>query len=375
MKDSDKLISIDKEVKVLKEQLEDVAVQLAGVFLDEEQTLEDCTLIDEIEELEKRIPEIKGDMIRIKGYTQSITESEEQIKSCNEKIKSYEASQNSLYEKIGIELYGTLTDDDLVYSAISTICSSLKEKEKKSETLESTLYKQENSVAKRKFVDNIMLPFKLGSIKKDIKKNNKEILSMFRELGKAYTGTPELIQNDGRNSLKDLLNEYQSLFKLLNNQIEKRALLNSGIEEKNKMIKEGSKGLKLKTLYSNLEDDIVQCQEMITKKLGELGHFIPTRISSDYDSEAVIVKLQLYLSTQSKIAEKEKVSLYYSNKVRLNQLKKEIKGREQNIILAENHIKECKKNLTKHKKELTEVSSQAEELKAWLESNSKISEE
>ena len=87
---------------------------------------------------------------------------------------------------------------------------------KVAEFLESQLYKVENSVAKKKFIDKVFLPFKINSIKSDIKRNNKEVLQQFRGLGKIYTSINELTQKESRESLKELVGEYKSLFKLLN---------------------------------------------------------------------------------------------------------------------------------------------------------------
>lgn len=374
MQDSDKLLNIDKEIKILETKLNDIAVQLAGVFLDERQKLDGNSLIEEIETLEAKIPEIKEDMIRIQGYTQSITKSEEQIKKCNEQIKGYESVLNSLYEKIGIELYSTISEEDKEYPDILSCCQNLKDLEKRSESLESKLYKEENSVSKKKFLDKALLPFKLGAIKKDLKRNNKDILDKFRDMGKVFTSIPELMKSSSRESLNGLVEEYQSMYKLLNNQIEKRALLNSGIEEKNKKIQEDSKGLKLKTLYSNLENEIVGCQNMITAKLEELGHFLFNELEDNYDNSLVRVKLELYSTIKKDIDLKREESTYYNNRIRLSLLKRESKDRQESIELEENHIKECRRKLTKHKKDLVKVNDEISELDDWLKANSMTSE-
>lgn len=374
MQDNEKLINIEKEIKGIYTELDDVAVQLGGVFLDEGQTLEKCSLIGEIESLEKSIPEIKGDMIRLQGYTQHISESQEQIEVCNQEIKDYESSINSLNEKIGIELYGSLTDEDLLNPSIKNIYRSLKSLEKRSEELESKMYKHENSVAKKKFIDIALSPFRIGSIKKDIKKNNRDILLGFRELGKYFTSDIELLEKEKRDSLNDLVNEYHSVFKLLNGQIEKRALLNSGIEEKNRKIQEDSKGVKLKTLYSNLEKDIITCQKMITEKLKELGYHLFKEFGISHNNNQVKEKLKLFNEVNNKLKHNEELKVFYSNRIKLSLLKREAANREESIKLEEDHIKECRKKLTKHKKDLSGLFEEILELENWLGSNSKTSE-
>ncbi|MGL1892349.1 MAG: hypothetical protein OCD02_12025 [Spirochaetaceae bacterium] len=370
MKDYDKIVKVKKEIKVINIELNELSAQLGGVFYDTDPVLDDSNLIIEIDELEIIIPQIKKKMETLQGYNLTIAESKENIDVCSDKIKELETHMNSLFEKVGVELYCFIGDKELAYSGIKKIYTELKEAEEKSEKLENTLFSLEKSVTKKSLVERISRPIKIRRIKKDIEQRNRESLYSFKELGRSYSQIPQLIDEETNESLLDVLEEYKTIDSNLRHQKEKQHSLKVRIEENEMKIKEGSEGLKLKILYSKLEQDIVEHQNSIADKLVELGYFIAGKKDFLSENSEVSTKLEIYNQKKTELERKDEELVYFEKKVKLTKMDKEISERKVSISRELEHIAICQEKLSTHEAGLESLKEESNNLKSWLESNS-----
>lgn len=366
MKHSETLAKVKKDIRELGNRLDEYSSQLGGVYYDSRTASDDRDILNELDDLNRRIPEIKEKMKALQSYNLSITEAKESIKVCNAKIKELADKFNSLYEKIGVELYCFIGEKELAFTNVNSVYYSLKESEAKSEEMENQLYKLENASKKRSIGDMIVKPFKIRSLKADIKKHNKGSLLKFRELGKIYCDTPQLIDEESNESLLDILDEYKTLTGQLKGQEDRLRNLNNQIKENEERIKEGSNGVKLKTLYSKLEQNIVDIQNQITDKLKVLGHEIAKDESLDTLGEDVWEKLKLYREVEEEISKKKEEVIYLEKCIELEKLNSEIKEKNKRIEIEEEHITKAQEKLDNHKSDLQSLNSKTEELKEWL---------
>lgn len=372
MQDSEKISKLENEVKVLKEELNDIAIQLGGVFLDEQLTLKDCSIIDDIESLENDIPRIKGEMNALQEYNQVVEDSQEKLDECNSLIKDYNESIDSILEKLGIEFYSYISEKELEFPEINSIYKMIKEGEGKSEQLETRLYKEENSVTNKSLINKVLVPFRIKNIKNKINKNSRDNLGKLKKLGSAFTRTPELSDNESRVSIIGIYEEYNTVNQLLQDQLNKKEDLKKSITHHKDKIKEGSNGLKLSSVYLKLEKDIVECQNMITKKLEELGHVLfASEEIKDISNKEVLHKVELYNDKMNSINDIDKEIEYFIKKIEGSELKKKIASLEKSIESEENKIKELRKKLSKQKKDVSNLVEDSNELDNWLEVNSK----
>lgn len=368
MKDSEDILKIKSEISNLNEDLKESLAQLGGVFYDSGETPGDPSLVEKISDLEDRIPEIKERMDGLKRYTLSIKEAEDEIRSCRERLKEIEHGLSPLYEKIGVELYCFMGDKELSYPEIEKLYTEIKEGESKSEGLENRLYSYENSVAKNGVLNLFSKPFKVRGIRKEIRHNNKLSLKKFRELGKLYSETPKLIDSETNESLLDILEEFKKIKSDIKGQHSRIELLKKRIEENREKVDSESNGLRLKTLYSKLEDEIIDTQRSVTDRLVELGLYIA---ESDLEYEGAIkTKKDNYLAKQKEIVDKEKELLYLEKEQENRVLLNEIKEREESFRIEEEHIASLNKRLEEHRQELERVIGESEALEIWLKENS-----
>lgn len=370
MHDREIIAEVKDKIKISTDELNDIAVQLGGVFLDEQLKLDNCSIISEIDSLEKDIPRIKSEMDSLQKSHQVVQESRDKLDECNSIIKGYDEDIDSILEKLGIELFSAVGEFDLEVPEFNSIYKMIKEGESRSETLETKLYKEENSVANRGLIHKVFVPFKIKHIKNKISNNSKENLRKFRDLGRVFTESPRLIENESRVSILGIFEEYQSVNKLKLSQLDKRKALNQSINDHKKMIEDGSKGLKLSNLYTKLEKEIVECQNNITLKLGELGHFLMNNEDlSGIDNKEVIHKIDLYRNKKKEIDENEEVIDFYRKRIQSSELKSKLKNLENGIEAEENKIKEMRKKLTKKKKDMSLLVDELNELDKWIEAN------
>lgn len=370
MKNSEQISKIKKDIIFQEEELKEISSQLGGVFYDSGISLEDSALKDEIDLLEKVIPNIKDQMETLKSYDFSITEAEEGINECNQKIKEFDLLMGSILEKVGVELYCFIGEKELAYPDVNKIYRELKDGETKSENLENKLYAYENSASKKSVFNVFSTPFKIRGIKKDIRLNNKESLKMFRELGRVYTQIPELIDVENNESLLDVLEEYKKFDKNLKSQNKKKSSFLKSIEDNEQKIKEGSNGVKLKTLYNKLEQEIIDTQNKITEKLIELGTQVSGLEDLDIYGAEVVHKLEIYRNCEQKLINKRSELLYIEKNNEYISLLKEIEDRKERIVIEEEHIALKAKSLEEHNKELSEVKGESELMAKWLKDNS-----
>ncbi len=370
MRDNEQISKVKKEIISMESELKESSAQLGGVFYDSGIRLDDSAIEDEIDRLEKVIPEVKGKMDKLKSYNLSITEAEEGINACTEKIKELDSGMGSILEKVGVELYCFIGEKELAYSAINGIYRELKDGELKSETLENKLYAYENSAAKKSVFNVFSTPFKVRGIKKDIRFNNKESLKKFRELGRVYTQIPQLIDEESNESLLDVLEEFKKLDSSLKLQSEKLANLQKRIEDNEKKIKDGTNGVRLKTLYNKLEQEIVETQNQITQKLIDLGYQIASLDGPEIDSTEVQTKLSHFRDKEQEISKKRSELLYLEKNLEYDALLKEIEDREDRIKIEEEHIALRVKTLDDHKVQLSEVKGESTLMAKWLKDNS-----
>lgn len=367
MKNNDEILKIKKELKSLREELNESSAQLGGVFYDSGIVLENSTIDSEINALEVAIPEIKSKMESLKSYNISIEEAEKEIKESSTKIKDLDSKINTVLEKVGVELYCFVGEKELSYSIIKGFYTELKEGESKSEILEHKLYALENGDNKKNFIDTLSTPFVIRGIKKDLNNNNKESLKKFQELGRAYTHIPQLVENETNESILDILNEYNDLTKSQKSLIDKQYKLKIRIEENEEKIKLDSQGVKLKTLYSKLEQNIVDHQNLITEKLVDLGFEVAKAESLSIENKDVLKKLELFRDIEGKIRIKEKELIYYENSVKKNQILKEITDREESIKIEEDHIAQRQQTLNDHLEALERLMVERDKMLEWLE--------
>lgn len=370
MKDNEVVISIKKEIKKINEELDDCAAQLGGVFYDSPQVYKESNTIEELNKLEESIPAIKERMQTLQSYNLSISEATESIKECNTKISDINLKIESVLEKIGVELYCFIGEKELAYSKLSGVYHELKEGEAKSESLETNLYKLENNVSKNLANNIFSKPFKIRSIKADIKNNNKKSLKLFRELGRIYTEIPQLIDQETNESLLDILNEFKSLKSSYKSQDEKRHTLNERIKDNEEKLKEGSNGIRLKTLYNKLEHEIVESQNKITEKLIELGHEIAKNSDLDITDENVLNKLSHYRAIEESLNKQGRELLFYEKRILSSKLLNEISERKNAIKIEEDHIASLNKKLNSTIEELNRVEKESGDLLNWLNENS-----
>lgn len=370
MRVNEQINSVKKEIKDLEDELNESSAQLGGVFYDSGTELYNSSLVGEIDDLEAKIPEIKSRMKALQSYNLSISESEDKIKECNIKIKELEQKNESVLEKVGVELYCFIGEKELSYSGISGIYNELKKGELRSETLENSLYKYENNSVKKGFSDIITKPFKVKSIKREIKQNNKESLGKFKDLGRAYSEIPQLIDDETNESLLDILEDYNAINKSLRLQKDSEHNLKRHIAENEEKIQEGSNGVRLKTLYSKLEQEILLTQERISKKLIQLGSEVAAATDLDIDSHEILIKLEKYNLINSNIANKNEELHYYETKAMQNYQLIEITDKKSSIKREEEYLKSLEDKLKKSKEELAFLISDSESRAKWLEENS-----
>lgn len=370
MRDGEQISKVKKEIISLETELKESSAQLGGVFYDSGIRLEDSTIEDEIDRLEKVIPEVKGKMDTLKSYNLSISEAEEGLGLCTQKIKELESGMGSVFEKVGVELYCFIGEKELAYSGINSIYRELKDGELKSETLENKLYAYENSAAKKSVFNIFSAPFKVRGIKKDIRLNNKESLKKFRDLGRVYTQIPQLIDEESNESLLDVLEEFIKLDNGLKGQSEKQRSLQKRIEDDEQKIKEGTNGVRLKTLYNKLEQEIVETQNQITQKLIDLGYHVANLDSPEIENIEVQKKLSHFREKEQEISRKRSEFLYLEKDLEYHTLLKEIIDREGRVKIEEEHIALRVKTLEDHKIQLSEVRGESELMAKWLKDNS-----
>lgn len=366
MRDSELISKAKKTIMLLEAELKEKSAQLGGVFYDSGIKLEDSSIEDEIDRLENIIPEIKAKMDKLKSYNLSISEAEDGLKTCSDKIKELQASIGSIFEKVGVELYCFIGDRERAFPVIDELYKAIKKGESISETLENRLYAYENSVAKKGVLNLFSKPFKVRSLKKDIRQNNKESLKKFRELGSAYTDIPELIDAESNESLLDVVEDFRVLKKNIKNQEDRQLLLQKRIEENEQRIKEDSNGVRLKTLYAQLEDEIVDTQNKITDKLVELGNQVAVLESVPFDNGEVESKLLRYREKSDELSKERRGLEFLEKRHQHSVLSKEIADREGRIRIEEEHIAQRVKALEEHKVELDAVKADCDNLAIWL---------
>lgn len=367
MKDHEMINKVKKEIKVLESELNEGAAQLGGVFYDSELSLTDSEIFNELHLLEKKIPEVKNKLEALQNYNLTIVESENKIKESNTKIKELESKIGSVLEKVGVELYCFIGDRELAYPDVKAIYAELKEGELNSESLENKLYKFENNDVKKSFGDVISKPFKVRTIKREIVQNNKDSLKKFCDLGRAYCNIPELINDETNESILDILEEYKNIRKRLKNQADNILSLKNKINENEEKIQKNSDGLKLKSLYSKLEDEISTYQNSISYQLVELGAEIAERSDLGEVNDEIQAKLDLYKSKKLEITKKEKELLFLENRQKLTAMSQEIISREKSINIEEEHIVSLNNQLDRSKEELNKIVEKSAAMKLWLD--------
>ncbi|OQY37821.1 MAG: hypothetical protein B6229_07480 [Spirochaetaceae bacterium 4572_7] len=368
---------ISKEKKVLanlKLELKNIFGRLGNSFHEARLTIPDSLILKELKELEDSIPGIKSKMDELKELSSAVEYGEKSMEQSNVKIKELKKIQNSVIKKIGIEVYSTIGAIELGHQSVRDIYDTLQAAESQSEALETALYKYENSVDNKKFFDKIAQPFKVKKIKHDLKNSNKNIFELFNDLGDAYVLIPELLDRDEPVSLQSIVAEYKDNLQRIEKEYKSLEKTLGMIGQNSEKIKEGSRGVKLKTLYSQLEKDIIGVQNNITSKLEELGDAVYAEFGTESDNSDVKAKLEICSNKLLEIKESEERLVYLDNEAELIELNKEIKEREASISREDEHIKVCKKNIAKHKKELTTSLKNKETLNQWFDANSKSSE-
>ena len=373
MKESDQINLLKKQISVLESDLDIKSSQLGETIYDSQIIIDGIDLYKEIDELEERIPEIKKQMETFKSYTLSILEAKEELKECTLELKKLDPSLGSIYEKVGVELFCFIGEKELSNEKISIIYKELKDGELKSETLENRLYSYENSAQKKGVLNIFSKPFKVHSIKKDIRINNKLSLKKFRELGKIYTEIPDLISEETNESLLDVFEEYKKLDKNIIRLNDKIKSLQNRISDKEEKIKDGCNGLKLNDLYKKFEDEIIEIQNSITEKMKLLGYQVLDMGTLKESNNIIDEKLIVLKGITAEIDHNNKKLNYYEKKVKFNILDKEVKDREERIKIEETHIESLKKKLESHIIELKEVNKTKEELSNWLSENDVLS--
>lgn len=367
MKDHEMINKVKKEIKVLESELNESAAQLGGVFYDSELLLTDSEIFNELHLLEKKIPEVKNKLEALQNYNLTITESENKIKESNAKIKELESKIGSVLEKVGVELYCFIGDRELAFPGVKAIYTELKEGELNSESLENRLYKFENNDVKKSFGDVISKPFKVRAIKREIVQNNKDSLKKFCDLGRAYCDIPELINEETNESILDILEEYKNIRKRLKLQADNILSLEKKINENEEKIQKDSDGIKLKSLYSKLEEEISTYQNSISYQLVELGAEIAERSDLGEVNDEIQSKLDLYKLKKLEITKKEKELLFLENRQKLTALSQEIISREKSINIEEEHIVSLNNQLDRSKEELNKIVEESASMKLWLD--------
>ncbi len=370
MKENDQISKVTNDIKGLKAELTELAAQLGGVVYDSEVNLPDTNIISEIDSMEKSIPEIKKKMEKLKSYNLSISEAEDGLKQCTEKIKEYKGKIKPIMEKVGVELYCYIGEKELAYTTIKLIYDKIKKGEARSEELENSLTLLMQNQSKLSVTDFVKRPFKINNIKHEIKQNNKESLKNFRDLGQVYVEIPQLIEEESNESLLDVLQEYKDIVKNIKSQEEKEQNLQNRIKENEKKIEEDSHGVKLKSLYSNFEKEIVDIQSGIANKLIELGFYFGSLADFNCEISEINAKKHLFDLKQGEIGKKESLLIYLENVVKEKQIQKDIKERQKSIQIEEDHIAMRQKSLAEHKVSLQSLEDEAEKLGKWLEENS-----
>lgn len=366
MKDSELISRVKKEIKLLDIELQESSAQLGGVFYDSEMPLNNSGIISELNSLEAEIPEIKSKLESFQAYNLTISESEEKIKECNNKIKELESKIGSVLEKVGVELYCFIGERELAFPEVKSIYTELKEGELKSETLENRLYKYENNDVKKGIRELVSKPFKVRSIKREIIQNNKDSLKRFKGLGKVYCETSTLIDEENNDAILDILEDYKVINKSIQLQKKNVDKFNLRISENEEKIEEGSHGVKLKTLYSKLEQEIATTQNFISVKLVELGYEVASTEDLDIDKEEIQAKLDSFNSIKAKITIKNDSLFFLENRVKQTVLQKEISSITNSIKIEEDHIKTLTDKLGKDREDLSKMSDESSELDLWL---------
>jgi len=369
MKDSEQINLVKKDIKSIEIEKNERIGQLGEIFFDSNIELEDSSIIEDIQRIESEIPIIKNRMEELKSYNLSITEAEEDVKLCHEKIKDIKSGMGSIYEKVGVELFCFVGEKELAYPEIATLYKELKEGEARSESLENKLYSYENSASKKSFLNIFSTPFHVRGIKKEIRLNNKQSLTNFRKLGEVYTNTPQLVKDESNESLLDVLEEYNKLQNSLKSQNEKLISLNKRISDNEQKIQEESDGLKLKSVYDKCEKQIVDAQNRVSKLLVDLGEHVVSLNKETWENPEVDEKLGVYKELNKKLEEKQKELVYLEKQKKYNKLLKEIKEREESLKVEREHIEKLTETLEKNKANLTEVVGESELLLKWLNDN------
>lgn len=257
--------------------------------------LKDSRLLDSIKSISANIAELNKNCSKYIKLTDENSEYKEKEDKIVSELNSINTKFNTLYQKVGVELYGTISLDDIENLDIKKLYEMIVHGEKESETLERDIYKLENSVFKKNLLNNVVNPLKLSRIKNRLQLKNKKNLRAIAELGKLYCNTKD--RNSIKVSVNELYNEYESLQEKFKNKKSSLDLIKEKIDETSKeIISLGSK--------SRIENEVKQLESKLNNEFLRLGKEVcnDNELSLSRDIE---VKVNNYKSSKIKIELKQ----------------------------------------------------------------------
>lgn len=298
---------------------------------------------NEIAELNKK----KKALDKLLDSNKELSEKEENI---IEELNNIESYRKSIFQKIGLEIYGKVKIEDIPDQGLKKIFNRALEGERESENLEREIYKIENRTVKGNIISSILNPLKLSRLKNSLLNNNKKNLEVISQIGENYC------QNEEHKELCDSVEELSQEFDGIDKSFKDKKSSLDGVKKKidetsKKIISYGSRG-KLETSIKNAESKqkelFIEYGLVLTKENG-LSNDIQVKINR-YISLKLNQELKYYKEElDNKNSLKEKLSS------RIQKKKDELKQLEEDMIDIENELKSIQNSITSNQKALEDL--------------------
>jgi hypothetical protein len=306
---------------------------------------EDFPFIKEIngyrDELSQNLNSI-SEKININSENQKLKEKEKELSL---DIKEVDNKLKSVYERVGLEIYGTLENDYAENMEIQAIYNNLKKGEVETEGLERELYKYENSIGKKNILSPIINGIKLSAIKGKIESLNKKNLGLIQKLGLHILGNDELSESIS----EELLEDYKKFSEIQVNRKKSLEDLRAKIENNSKRLHE---------LSPNIEIDLKN--NKLEKQISELCFALGQYVLNEQKTSGYSIEVDENISEALKIKKEmeilDKKEELYSLKKNLEALTLDIQKKEENLKLSKAQKKEMQEKL--------------KSIESWIELNS-----
>lgn len=317
--------------KKLIELLEDIGQS----FFRSGNDLENNKILDSIKEISANIAELNKNCSVYINLTNENSDNKEKEEKIVSELNSISARFNAVYQKIGVELYGNISLNDIEDLKIKNVYEKILQGEKESENIERDIYKLENSVLKKNLLNNVVSPIKLSRLKNKLQMNNKKNLKTISDLGKIYCDVKDRISL--RVSIDELNDEYESLLTKFKT---KKSSLDS-IKEK---IDDTSKKIISLGTKSKIENEINNNENKLKSEFFKLGQEV-------YDNKELSLSRELEL----------KINNYTSLKI-----KYDLKQYNDDLLKKKDRLKRLTLKISKKRDELKILDDENSEIEVEI---------